>query len=281
LQGELAKHPKVRLVEKTRHNANETLYWTKAAAALGLPQVDVLNSELPMERHKAKKELIKFLTDNLGAFDPPPDDRQLIFEGWRRLCRRYGPVFLEKSPHHLHYWSALELMAECGRWYPDINFRFVGLIRNPVDTVYSMWRRWRVLPEQQQYEWLRAYKNLAKFQSLVRERLQIVRYEELVSGDDTIKDLCAFVGIDWIRNIGDGFRSSSRQSWRTDRMFGFQLAREISSLAREFGYENEEMSCTKSTSWPLYRQAARMKYRAFRVLLPMKRKFRNVFDGSR
>jgi len=38
LQVELLQHPKINIVEKTRHYQNETLYWNKAAALLGMPQ---------------------------------------------------------------------------------------------------------------------------------------------------------------------------------------------------------------------------------------------------
>jgi hypothetical protein len=87
-----------------------------------------------------------------------------------------------------------------------VGARHIGLTRNPIDTLYSMWCRWRAPPEQQRYEWLRAYQNLARFQSLAKDRLRIIRYEELVSDDDAIKGLCAFVGIEWMSNIGSGLQ---------------------------------------------------------------------------
>jgi hypothetical protein len=276
LQGELAKHPDVHLAERTRHRENETLYWNKAAAMLGLAQVNMLNSELPMERTRAKRELIKFLRDNLSAFEPPPDDGELVFEGWHKLCQRYGPVFLEKSPHHLHNWSSLELIAQCERRYPNITFRFIGLVRNPIDTLYSMWGRWRSVPERQQCEWLRAYQNLLSFRSLVGDSLRIVRYEELVSGHESIKSLCGFVGINWKPGIGQDLRASSLQRWRHDRIFGFQLSQKVLSFAQELGYKDAELTSSRSAWWPLYREITRLKYRASRLSIPVKRKVRGL-----
>lgn len=280
LQDELAKHPAVNLVKATTHNENETLYWNKAAAVLGLPQVNMLNSQLPIGQRRAKQELIEFLKANLDSYNPPADDERLVFEGWRKLCCHYGPIFLEKSPHHLHYWSALKLIAECDARYPEINFKFCGLVRNPVATLYSMWKRWQAVPEQQQYEWLRAYKNLLNFKSLVGDRLQIVRYEDLVNDRQTIKQLCDFAGIEWMPNIGRGLRTSSVSRWRQDKMFGFQPSLEITHLSRELGYTSAELSADKRIAWPMYREVTRAAHRGARFLRPWKRTVKDALRGS-
>ncbi|MGH8503825.1 MAG: sulfotransferase family protein [Gammaproteobacteria bacterium] len=279
LQRELAKHPEVRLVETTRHNEHETLYWNKAAALLGRPQADILNSELPMKGNRARQELLEFLRANLDTFQPPYNDRMLVFEGWQSLCRNFGPVFLEKSPHHLHYWSALELISECDRRYPDIDFKFIGLIRNPVDTSYSMWRRWRAVPETQQYEWLRAYKNLMKLKMRVGERLHVVRYEELVRNPEAIKKLCDFVGIEWVPNMGEDLRTSSLQTWRDDWMFGFGLSQQVTGFAQELGYKKNEIDTRPHPVWPLYRDATRAVHSSLKLTRPLKRRLRSALGS--
>ncbi|HYE74680.1 MAG TPA: sulfotransferase, partial [Blastocatellia bacterium] len=174
-QNLLAKFANIRHVARTRHYENETLYWTKAASILGLPQLSMVDSEVPLPRQRAKAELISLLRDNLDDYVPPDNDRQLIFEGWRSLCWKYSPIFLEKSPHHLCQWSALELIIECIKEVYDVDFLLIGLIRNPMDTAYSQFNRWRSRPEQVQKQWLTAYQNLLKLKQIVGEQLVIVR----------------------------------------------------------------------------------------------------------
>ena len=99
-------------VSNTRHFEHETLFWTKAASVLGLEQLDALDCEVPIRPGKARADLIALLTSNIPGYDPPADTRQMVFEGWKRLCESHRPIFLEKSPHHLFQWSALQLILE-------------------------------------------------------------------------------------------------------------------------------------------------------------------------
>jgi len=120
------------------------------------------------------------LSENLVNYTPPENKDSLVFEGWHSLCKKYEPVLFEKSPHHLHYWSALDLMNQCQTRLPEIEFFFIGLIRNPMDTIYSMWRSWRLIPEKRQFEWLRAYQNLVKFKEIAGGRPRVFRYENFI-----------------------------------------------------------------------------------------------------
>ena len=52
LQRILAESLSGRLVEKTTHSENETLYWTKAASVLGLPQIQMENSQVPFRKER-------------------------------------------------------------------------------------------------------------------------------------------------------------------------------------------------------------------------------------
>src|SRR5262245_11548349 len=89
-----------RHVQHTRHGEQETLYWTKAASVLGLPQVKLPDSEVPIPRRRAERELRAFLAQNAPGFSIPADPESMIFHGWHELCLRHAPVFVEKSPHH-------------------------------------------------------------------------------------------------------------------------------------------------------------------------------------
>ena len=57
LQNLLNKLPQVNRIKKTRHFEYETLYWTKAASILGMPQLNMLDSEVPIPKKKAKDDI--------------------------------------------------------------------------------------------------------------------------------------------------------------------------------------------------------------------------------
>lgn len=267
LQRVLAAQPQIRPVARTRHKQNETLFWVKAASVLGLPQVAMTRSEVPIPRDKARADLVTLLTENLGpSYVPPSDEPDLIFGGWHELCRRYAPVFLEKSPHHLHQWSALELIMECVRRLSDVEFLLVGLVRNPMDTMYSLWRRWRVIPERSQHEWYTAYTNLQKLVALLPGRVVVVRYEDMIGDSSSLQPVYRFV--DAPRGDSTTLHNKSIGLWRQDRLFGFRLADHVTALGTEYGYRREDMIGDSYRLWPVYRQASHWLYRGPRGLAP-------------
>lgn len=252
-----------RHVRQTRHYEFETLYWTKAASILKLPQQPMLDSEVPLPYHQAKRDLIRLLQDNLEHYSPPNDEHELIFGGWRMLCEAYRPIFIEKSPHHLLQWSALELILEFMRQNPDIEFLFVGLIRNPMDTLYSQFRRWRSRPEDLQYQWLKAYQNLLKLKEHLGEKLVLLRYEDLLRSPDGLQPIFDFCERP-LPTLPPGYlRYSTVQKWRQDKRFGFSPSEDILQLAEQFGYPRESMvnPTAPSVWWPFHRETARAFYK--------------------
>ena len=260
LQNLLSKLPQVNHISKTRHFEYETLYWTKAASVLGLPQVDMLDSEVPISKKGARLDLINLLSDNLDSYTPPKSNDELIFGGWKLLCENYSPVFLEKSPHHLHQWSALELINECIERIPEVDFLIVGLVRNPMAILYSAWDRWKSIPEQNQYEWFTAYRNLLRFKDLVKDKLVIIRYEDMVNDTSCLKEVFEFIGL--TENYTNGYlHSNSIEKWNKDKLFGFKLSEEVKNLAEKFGYSRKEMDNDSSIFWPIYRHVPHNIYR--------------------
>src|SRR5688572_10490344 len=85
LQALLCSFGNGRHVSHTRHGEFETLYWTKAASVLGLPQVRLPDSEVPIPPDSALRDLRTFLSQNVPGIDLPADHSQLIFDGWREL----------------------------------------------------------------------------------------------------------------------------------------------------------------------------------------------------
>jgi hypothetical protein len=263
----------VRHAESTGHYANETLYWTKAASILGLPQVDILASEVPIDRSRAKASLVRLLEDNLGSYASPQNDETLIFDGWRRLCLHYAPVFLEKSPHHLIQWSNLELIQRAIALIPEVRFHIIGLIRNPMDTLYSAWSRWRIDPEKNQYQWLLAYENLLRFKQFLGEQVNIVRYEDMVSDPRSLAREFEFAGID-AAVPANYFHQLGLTKWKNDPLFGFSLAKEVMDLASLYGYSRESMTNPMRLLWPPYRVLARAHYLSLRPLKKAARRAR-------
>jgi len=271
LQDLLCKSPHVRTVKETRHFENETLYWVKAASVLQMPQINMVDSEVPLSQKKAREDLIQLLSKNLDDYIPPRNDREMIFDGWRKLCYTYSPVFLEKSPHHLLQWSSLLLIAECIEKFPEIDFFIVGLIRNPMDTLYSMWSRWRSFPEIKQKEWATAYDNLLRFKKVVGAKLILVRYEDLVADDTCIQDLYQFIGSpDFVGS--NYFHKKSLGKWRSDKTYGFTLSADAMGVAKRYGYEEETLVNDKEVHlWSVCRVVSRYAYKAFSLVKKMMR----------
>lgn len=274
----LASVATVNLVEKTRHRENETLYWTKAASVLGLPQQALLDSEIPIPVDKARQDLVALLEDNIPAYRAPFNDESLVFDGWRALCHHYAPIFLEKSPHHLHQKAALDLLVQCMERCPDIDFLLIGLIRNPMDTLYSMFQRWRTPPEAAQYEWLIAYRNLLDLADRIGNRLLIVRYEDMVTSTAVLAPVYDFMDVAAVEAAGTKLHSRSLAKWRNDERFGFQLAPEVQALATQFGYAPHTMANDVNRWWPLYRRLLRTRYK---VVQPPRRSLRSLWRNSK
>jgi hypothetical protein len=242
-----------RHIAHTRHVQHETLYWTKAASILGRKQLRIPDSEVPIPPKKALHDLRALLAANLPGFELPSDPEKLIFEGWRRLCAHFGPLFVEKSPHHLNQWAALELLIQAIHVLPDTNFRFIGLIRNPMDVLYSMWRRWRADPESHQRHWMLAYENLRRFQKEVGGRLLVVRYEDLAVQGSGVRQLIEFLDRPVTSEALNIIHSKSLQRWKVDRWFGFQLDRRVEELATSFGYTSADLRNRSTLFWEPYR----------------------------
>lgn len=266
LQNLISKSNHVKHVVNTRHGQNETLYWVKAASILGLPQIDMLDSEVPISAAKARKDLVDLLKSNLQSFRAPSDDREFVFSGWEALCEEYSPVLFEKSPHHLHQWSALELINECVEKYPSIEFLIIGLVRNPMDVIYSRWSLNRTLPEKYQYEWLGAYKNLLEFHKVSKARMLLIRYEEMVTNVDALKDIYEFIDDPDALGKEKYLHKRSISKWKKDKRYGFQLADDVIEFASQFGYKRDEMINTPKATWSVEKRSLKVGYKLLQPL---------------
>ena len=277
LQRLLAQAADLKCVEKTRHFQNESLYWTKAASVLNLPQIDMLDSEVPIAQAAARQDLLTLLQENVSGYEPPVDDDALVFDGWRQLCEQYQPIFLEKSPHHLLQSSALSLIVDCMKKLEgQVDFLLIGLVRNPMDVLYSAFRRWKTSPEKLQYEWLTAYSNLRElavelgdrnpnspFNHNPAGRLVTIRYEDLADSLAPlfpIFDFCETAPSSEAKRLN----RNSLLKWQQDSLFGFTLAPEVIELAKAYGYTDSDLINKPSPLWPLYQSSLRKAHKSTR-----------------
>lgn len=267
LQTLLSSVSDVRHVTRTRHFENETLYWTKAASILGMQQIDMVDSEVPIGRERARVDLVRMLGDNLPGYVQPADDRDLVMGGWAQLCERHAPVFLEKSPHHLCQWSALELILQCMRELPQVEFLLVGLVRNPMDTIYSQYRRWKSRPESVEQQWMAAYRNLLDLKEKAGDRLVIVRYEDMTASLQHLQPVLDFCGHSAADLRPDFFHRRSVSRWKDDPLFGFVPSEELVDLAGQYDYAPDQLRNRSRLLWPVVRECSRAGHRA---ALPMK-----------
>ncbi len=272
LQSVISSDRHVKQLEVTRHNENETLFWVKAASLLNKPQLKMADSEVPIAANKARKDLRVLLEKN-GVYKATAlaTDENLVFTGWQMLCQSHKPIFLEKSPHHLYQWSAIELILEAVEKFPEIDFYIIGLVRNPLDTLYSMWQNWRAYPEVTEKEWLCSYQNLRRLQSMVPDLVHLVRYEDLISQEQTLLDIFDFIGTEKRTNVE--MHEESLQKWRNDPTFGFQLSKATIELAEYYGYEPEKLLNIGDNMWDVRRRVLRWQ---FKILSPLRRMLRRL-----
>ena len=273
----LAQAADLKCVEKTRHFQNESLYWTKAASVLNMPQVDMLDSEVPIEQNKARNDLLTLLKENLPNYEPAINDEFLIFDGWRQLCQQYQPIFLEKSPHHLLQSSALSLIVSCmEKLEEQVDFLLIGLVRNPMDVLYSAFRRWKTPPEKLQYEWLTAYENLRDLANKLGDRnpntpftynpnghVLTLRYEDLADSLEPLAPVFDFCNTS-PNPSAKCLNRNSLLKWKQDSLFGFALSPKVIELASMYGYTDSELSNKPSPLWPLYENILRSAHRSTR-----------------
>lgn len=246
---------KIKTYPKTIHFESETLYWTKAASLLDKPQLKMLASAVPYPKARARKEIQDFLKENLNHDIEFESDDDMVFRGWFELVRQFGPVFIEKSPHHLLQWSALELMLEFEeRYKSEINCHYICIIRNPKDVFLSQFRRWNVDFKLLENQWLINYMNwnrLVENAESSSSKFKL-KYEELVSTPVLcLASITESLGIS--ADICSTEKVRKSKSSKQSENFGYVLSSSILSLAKQFGYSQSELMSTPSIKWFLYR----------------------------
>jgi hypothetical protein len=240
---------------ETQHFESETLFWTKAASLLNKPQLNMLASAVPYDKDKAREDLKFFLDTNLPAPVEFQSDEELVFDGWYELVKNFGPVFIEKSPHHLLQWSALCLMREFEQRFRDkVNCHYICIVRNPKDVFLSQFRRWNVDLKQLENQWLVTYMNWERFQQFAPSNVNqfFIRYEDLVSNRQyQISKICDAMGLQSQLECGEKVKKS--KSFRQRDSFGYKFSPSIIYLSKSMGYTEEDLARSDSKSWLIYK----------------------------
>lgn len=267
VQQYLAEHYAVSLLPHTSHQENETLFWTKAASALNLPQEKMHRSVVPYPADKARTLLPRLLHRNGIEFHFKNWNEAEVFEAWRQIAERCGPVFFEKSPHHLFNRSNLELIGKCkNHLVGQVEFLLFGLVRNPMDTIYSAWRRWHFDCAAFEKEWFESYDNLRRL--IETEGIPWLRYEEITANPRPLEVLMESFGIPKSSKSGAfNFHNQSLQKWRDDHLFAHRLAPKTIELAKFFGYRESDLTQENYFwQWPIITRFHRLKYEMKKIL---------------
>lgn len=152
---------------------------------------------------------------------------------------------------------------------PHLQFYVVGLIRNPMAVLYSMWQQWGILPEEGETHYRMAYRNLLRLNPILNERLLTVRYEDMVRDEEALRPAYEFIGTK-AQEIEPAapFHAKSVAKWKSDPFFGFQLHEETASLVEACGYERAEIANDTSWMWGPYKHLAGGARGALRSFLP-------------
>ena len=152
---------------------------------------------------------------------------------------------------------------------PHVQFYVVGLIRNPMAVLYSMWQQWGILPEEGETHYRMAYRNLLRLNPILNDRLLTVRYEDMVRDEEALRPAYEFIGTEAQQILPSApFHAKSVAKWKSDPFFGFQLHEETASLVEAFGYERVEIANDTSWMWGPYKHLAGGARGALRSFLP-------------
>lgn len=245
-QQELCRHSDIQTVSYSPHTYLETHHWLKAAVLLESAPADFSGGRVYRGyggRTNARTYTEDCIKGNVPQFDTTMSDRDLVFDGWEALCRRFAkPVFFEKSPQYLAHWAALELMLE---WIKHTEFevKVIGLIRHPLSVLYSAEELFHSNPQKRQFGWAEIYRNWIRLtECLDADQFMLCRYEDLIENPrSAFGEICDFIGVPRDPNVGAQVKDSSLAKWRVDPFFSIQLDPSVSDIAIELGYSADEL----------------------------------------
>ncbi|MFQ5400877.1 MAG: sulfotransferase [Anaerolineae bacterium] len=161
-------HPDVHICHHDQGTSNwEPNFWNLAAKALEgepKPLVERLRRTCP------------------DVVSPKVWTEAAVFDLWRQIVDRLGPVLFDKSPQYLGNWPALALLHRFMVQGDDV--RLFAFIRDPRDAITSQFELWgrRVKedsPGRRERAWLDKYAHLERLQETME--IPLFRYEDFVA----------------------------------------------------------------------------------------------------
>lgn len=246
LQTELCRHSGIRHVDSSPHRYFETHFWLCAAVMLDRPAALFTGGRTYDgygTRQNARGYLVRLLSDNVPNFRVPSDDAEFVHEGWEALCASFGnPVFFEKSPQILAQWVALDLFL---KWIEQTSreVRVIGLVRNPIPVLYSAQKLFATHPNDRQFAWLNAYRNLLAIERLLPPNMyRRVRYEDIIeNAPQSLRALQDFLGVEADPEVGRSVHPNSTEKWKYDPDFSMTVDPALVRMAGTFGYHAADM----------------------------------------
>ncbi len=245
-QDEICRHPAVDTVAYSPHRYLETHWWLMAAVLLDEPGPLFATQKRYNgygSKGNARDLMIDLLAKCVPDFDPPTDDRALVFDGWEALVRvNPEPVFFEKSPQILAQWAALSLMLEwIGR--TDLTVKVIGLVRNPHGVMYSAAKLFGTDPQTRQLAWLNGCRNLLAIERMLpKDSYMRVRYEDLVASPvDGFAEIARFIEVAPDETMGEGTRSGSGEKWKNDPGYVLNLHPAVRQMAQSMDYADADL----------------------------------------
>lgn len=245
-QDELCKHPEIQTVDYSPHTYLETHHWLKGTVLLDMPAKRDPGGALYAgygSKANARTYSVDTLKGNVSDYVAPANNRELIFDGWEKLCETFAkPVFFEKSPQYLGFPASLDLIYE---WTQQTSFqvKFIGLTRNPLGVQYSAWKLFHRTPKDRQFGWMELQQEMLDFEQKVGKRAFLhVQYENIIREPvETFTHICEFIGVEPNEEVGRAVHSQSLTKWVDDPFFTLQLAEPVKAMARRFGYSDDDL----------------------------------------
>ncbi|MEZ4972122.1 MAG: hypothetical protein R2820_02380 [Cyclobacteriaceae bacterium] len=229
-------------IPNSGHWESETLYWTKVASVLKLPQMSMHRSQVPYSQSRALKRLRSFFKAQGVRFDSDEPTKEMMFELFFQLTETVNcPLIIEKSPHHIFNPTNIELIMQFREYIKErASVVVLGLVRNPLDTVYSAWKRWRFNCKAFEKEWQKSYFNLKKLME-ANASIEFFKYEAL---SESTQSLDGFLeNVIGVPKKCDCYtlNTSSVAKWRRDPEFMHHLESQTVQLGQFYGYAEQEM----------------------------------------
>lgn len=246
LQEVLCRHPEISHVGYSPHTYYETHHWLKGAVLLGMAPETFSGGRTYSgygSQANARAYLIDCVTKNVPEFRVPDDDKELVFQGWEALCKKFSkPVFFEKSPQYLANWASLSLLLE---WLDstEMDVKVIGLTRNPLSVQYSARELFHTNPESRQFGWLDLHKNLLALKTMLPSSSYLqLKYEDIIKKpSEELARTCRFIGVSEVDELCHFVHERSLNKWKSDPEFDMCLDETVKQMARNFGYSDEEL----------------------------------------